>query len=57
MSDQSARLLVDFQIFESAAILLYLNQHYDPENKFGFDPQTEWKEYSEAQQWILFAVG
>jgi len=47
----------DFVIFETAAILLYLQQHYDNDNKFGFDPVTEPNDYSEALQWILFAHG
>ncbi|KAK0230854.1 glutathione S-transferase C-terminal-like protein [Armillaria fumosa] len=46
-----------FNVFESAAILLYLQQHYDPENKFGFDPAQSPKEYSEMLQWIFFAHG
>ncbi|KAF9075908.1 glutathione S-transferase [Rhodocollybia butyracea] len=45
----------NFTIFETAAILLYLQQHYDTENKFGWDPKTD--EYSETLQWIFFAHG
>ncbi|TFK86876.1 hypothetical protein K466DRAFT_653471 [Polyporus arcularius HHB13444] len=33
------------KICESAAIMLHLGQHYDPERKFTFDPQT--REYTE----------
>lgn len=43
----------NFQVFESAAILLYLVQHYDKDHKFFFqDPDLE----SESFQWISFAV-
>ncbi|KAF7985521.1 hypothetical protein HWV62_3745 [Athelia sp. TMB] len=45
----------DFKVFETAAILLYLEQHYDPERKFTFDPQSD--EYSEMLQWIFFTHG
>jgi glutathione S-transferase len=44
----------DFKVFESAAILIYLVTHYDKERKFTFDPASN--EYSEALQWIFFAV-
>jgi len=45
----------DFNVFESAAILLYLAQHYDKDHVFSFDP-TE-THYSEMLQWIFFAHG
>ncbi|KAJ8462848.1 hypothetical protein ONZ51_g10630 [Trametes cubensis] len=47
----------DFVVFESAAILLYLQQHYDKENKFGFDKDTDPDNWSEMLQWIFFAHG
>ena len=44
----------DFDVFESAALLLYLAQHYDKEFKFlPKDPN----EHSEVLQWIFFTVG
>jgi hypothetical protein len=43
-------------VFESAAILLYLAQHYDKEFRFTFDPATHPDEYNEVLQWIFFAV-
>jgi len=46
-----------FKVFESAAILLYLAQHYDKEHKLSFDPVAEPNDYSEALQWIFFAHG
>ena len=46
----------NFVVFETAAILLYLQQFYDKDNKFGFDPSKEPNDYSEALQWIFFAV-
>ncbi|CAL1701689.1 unnamed protein product [Somion occarium] len=47
----------NFNVFESAAILLYLQQHYDKENKFGFDPKADPDEYSILLQWIFFVHG
>jgi glutathione S-transferase len=44
-------------VFESAAILLYLAQHYDGARKFAFDPVAQPDEYSEVLQWIFFAHG
>ncbi|KAG8869567.1 glutathione S- transferase, nitrogen catabolite repression regulator [Tulasnella sp. 331] len=47
----------NFNVFESAAILLYLTQHYDPEYKFMFDPVRDSNNYSEALQWIFLSHG
>lgn len=51
-------VLVDggFPVFESAAILLYLEQHYDTLRKFGFDPVTQAEGHSQMLQWMFFAV-
>lgn len=46
-----------FSIFESAAILLYLSQHYDKDHKLWFDAETQPEHYSEMLQWIFFAHG
>ncbi|THV08627.1 glutathione S-transferase C-terminal-like protein [Dendrothele bispora CBS 962.96] len=51
------RLRDNFAVFETAAILLYLQQHYDKDNKFGWDPVKNPNEYSETLQWIFFAHG
>ena len=45
-----------FAVFETAAILLYLSQHYDPEHKLWFDAEKQPAEYSEMLQWMFFAV-
>lgn len=45
-----------FTIFESAAILLYLEQHYDTKLKFSFDARKEPEDYSQLLQWIFFTV-
>jgi len=45
----------NFNVFESAAILLYLAQHYDKDHVFWFDPSDP--HYSEMLQWIFFAHG
>ncbi|KAH7922043.1 glutathione S-transferase [Leucogyrophana mollusca] len=47
----------NFAVFETAAILLYLEQHYDKEQKFAFDPAKQPNDYSEMLQWIFFAHG
>ena len=46
----------EFHVFETAAILLYLAQHYDKENRFTFDPVKEPNDYSEMLQWMFFTV-
>ncbi|KAJ7645446.1 glutathione S-transferase [Mycena polygramma] len=43
----------NFAVFETGSILLYLQQHYDAEDRFGFDPKTD--EYSEVLQWMFWA--
>ncbi|KAG6890272.1 hypothetical protein C0992_002538 [Termitomyces sp. T32_za158] len=45
----------NFPIFESAAILLYLEQHFDKKKAFSFDAEKNPKEYSSILQWIFFA--
>jgi glutathione S-transferase len=47
----------NFVVFETAAILLYLAQHYDKDFKFWFNAETEPDAYSEMLQWIFFAHG
>ena len=36
--------------------MLYLEQHYDKDTLFSFDPVKEADDYSEMLQWIFFAV-
>ncbi|EMD39651.1 hypothetical protein CERSUDRAFT_111958 [Gelatoporia subvermispora B] len=47
----------NFTVFETAAILVYLQEHYDKEGKFGFDKDQDPNLWSESLQWILFAHG
>ncbi|KAG8956032.1 glutathione S- transferase, nitrogen catabolite repression regulator [Tulasnella sp. 424] len=47
----------DFNVFESAALIMYLIQHYDKEFKLSFDPVNEPDAYSEALQWTFFVHG
>jgi len=47
----------NFVVFETAAILLYLAQHYDTEKKFYFPFETSPNDWSETLQWIFFAHG
>ncbi|KAL6308429.1 glutathione S-transferase [Sparassis latifolia] len=47
----------DFAVFETAAILLYLEQHYDLQYKFSFNPATQPNDHSEMLQWMFFAHG
>ncbi|KII85369.1 hypothetical protein PLICRDRAFT_178450 [Plicaturopsis crispa FD-325 SS-3] len=47
----------DVAVFESAAILLYLSQHYDPARAFSWAPDTDGEEWSEMLQWMFFAHG
>ncbi|KAL0572329.1 ATP-dependent DNA/RNA helicase [Marasmius crinis-equi] len=47
----------NFNVFETSAILLYLQAELDQSNKFGFDSKTHPKEYSEVLQWLFFAHG
>lgn len=47
----------NFVVFETAAILLYLAQRCDAEErKFSFDPERQQEEYSEMLQWMFWAV-
>jgi len=47
----------NFAVFETSAILLYLQQHYDKDNKFGWDSSANPDEYSEVLQWTFFTHG
>ncbi len=45
-----------FVVFETAAILLYLEQQYDTVHELSFDPQAQPDEYSRMLQWMFFTV-
>ncbi|KAJ7288444.1 glutathione S-transferase [Mycena rebaudengoi] len=45
----------DFTVFETGAILLYLQQHYDKEGRFSFPPGSD--ESNEVLQWMFWANG
>lgn len=47
----------DYTVFESAAIQLYLAEHYDKERKLSFDPAMASDDYNNMLQWIFFAHG
>ncbi|CAD6885185.1 unnamed protein product [Tilletia controversa] len=49
----------NFAVFESAAILLYLEKHYDPEHKFSWPSSNPKSEdlRSEVLQWMFFGHG
>ncbi|KAG5641404.1 hypothetical protein DXG03_005340 [Asterophora parasitica] len=46
----------DFPVFESAAILLYLEANFDPKKTFSFDAPKFPREYSSMIQWVFFGV-
>lgn len=46
----------DFPVFETSAILMYLQQHYDKDYIFSFDPAKQPDDYSEMLQWMSWAV-
>lgn len=45
-----------FSVFETSAILDYLGQTFDKENKFTWDRAANPKEFSEQLQWLFFTV-
>lgn len=46
-----------FSVFETSAILAYLQSEFDKKNEFGFDLKSHPRENSEVLQWMLFAHG
>ncbi|KAJ7069865.1 glutathione S-transferase C-terminal-like protein [Mycena amicta] len=50
--DRSAE---DFVVFETGAILVYLQDKFDKDGRFGFDRATQPKESSEVLQWLFWA--
>ncbi|KAF8964194.1 glutathione S-transferase [Flammula alnicola] len=47
----------NFVVFETAAILLYLAQRCDSEDRFWFDPARQPEDYSIMLQWMFWAHG
>ncbi|KDQ29264.1 hypothetical protein PLEOSDRAFT_1055238 [Pleurotus ostreatus PC15] len=47
----------DFPVFETAAIILYLQHHYDKDGKFGWTAEKDPDFWSEELQWIFFTHG
>ena len=45
----------DMRVFESGAIMLYLNDHYDKENKLGYEKGS--KDYYEMLSWLMWQMG
>ena len=45
----------DLRIFESGAIMLYLTDKYDDENKISYSHGTD--EYYEMLSWLMFQMG
>jgi glutathione S-transferase len=45
----------DLRVFESGAIMLYLTDHYDPENKISYPNGTA--EYYEMLSWLMWQMG
>ncbi|KAL9479470.1 hypothetical protein ACSS6W_004256 [Trichoderma asperelloides] len=43
-----------FSVFETAAILMYLTRHYDPEHKFSF---CDTNDISRSEQWVAWQHG
>lgn len=43
-----------FSVFETAAILMYLTRHYDPEHKFTF---SDINDISRTEQWVAWQHG
>ncbi|KZV80947.1 glutathione S-transferase [Exidia glandulosa HHB12029] len=46
-----------FHVFESAAILYYLERHYDKDHKFAVDADKDPDAWSEIEQWVAFVHG
>ncbi|KAJ7212203.1 glutathione S-transferase [Mycena pura] len=44
----------NFAVFETGSILLYLQQYYDKEGRFSFDPVKQPNENSEVLQWMFW---